>query len=199
MVNKKTEQYPFEFIFKINNNIICQRFLPIINYNEDVKESLELKELLDRIIGLNNGDYGDVHWGELGLIPKFLKDRSSDYLSFFNNHSYLNYRNREGDEKDDMYTFQILIHGKVVGESQISANIFPPKIRYKVNLKYKTNIWGEKLLGDNGKPIHLKILSLITKDIQNTFSKRTYTKEYMGYSLDYNKVLIGEILEKYSK
>jgi hypothetical protein len=98
-----------------------------------------------------------------------------------------------------MYTFQILIHGKVVGESQISANIFPPKIRYKVNLKYKTNIWGEKLLGKDGKPILLDILSNIIKDIQQTFSKRTYTKEYMGYSLDYNKVLIGEILEKYSK
>ena len=45
----------FEFIFYINNHIICQRFFNIKNFNEDSLVSLEIKDMLDSIGGMKNG------------------------------------------------------------------------------------------------------------------------------------------------
>lgn len=45
------QELPFEFILYVNNNIICQRFFDITNYNEEVLKSYELKELMDEITG----------------------------------------------------------------------------------------------------------------------------------------------------
>ena len=46
MKDRRIEQHPFEFILKINGNIICQRYFPINNFNPDVLDSMELKELI---------------------------------------------------------------------------------------------------------------------------------------------------------
>ena len=198
MRDNKIEQHPFEFVLKINNNIICQRFFNIHNFNEDVIDSLEMKELLDSIVGMNNN-----HGWEMGIIPTFLKNRSCEYLEFFEDNPHLSYKNKDNVieniwDKDDAYSFEIKINGEVVGVSRFEGNTFPPKIRYKVNLKHKTNIWGDKELNDKGLPIHLDILPMITKEIKKTFSKKSYTKDYIGYSLDYNTKLRAEYADKYN-
>lgn len=72
---KKVEEQRFEFILYINDHIICQRYFNIRDYNENSVKSLEIKELMDNIVGMNNGDFG-----YLGIIPKYLKDKSVDYL-----------------------------------------------------------------------------------------------------------------------
>jgi len=196
MKDRKIEQHPFEFVLKINGNIICQRFFNIHNFNEDVIDSLEMKELLDRITGMDN-----VNGWEMGIIPDYLKNRSCEYLQFFEDNQHLSYKNKDGEnkniwEKGDMYSFEIKIDGEVVGVSQFDASTFPPKIRYKVNLKHQTNIWGEKELNTKGLPIQLDILPRITKEIKKTFSRKSYTNEYMGYSLDYNTKLRAEYADK---
>lgn len=197
MNDKKIEQHPFEFILRINGNIICQRYFNIHNFNPDVIESLEMKELLDVIAGMNNTDFG-----MMGIIPKFLKDRSGEYIQFFEDNPHLSYKSGDDVEKDiwaklDNYTFEIKIDDKVVGVSHFSGNVFPPKIRYKVNLKHQTNIWGEKVLNDKGLPIHLEIIPNIVKEIKKVFSQKSYTKDYMGYSLNYLSKLEKEYAKKY--
>ena len=196
MKDRRIEQHPFEFVLKINSNIICQRYFNINNFNPTVLGSIELKELLDTITGLNNS------WGTMGIIPNYLKNKSADYLQFFEDNPHLSYKNKDNVieniwDKDDAYSFEIKINGEVVGVSRFEGNTFPPKIRYKVNLKHQTNIWGEKELNSKGLPIQLDILPRITKDIKKTFSQKSYTKEYMGYSLDYNTKLRAEYAEKY--
>ena len=197
MSDNKIEQHPFEFILRINGNIICQRYFNIHNFNPEVIESLEIKELLDRIAGMNNNDFG-----QLGIIPKFLKDRSCEYMQFFEDNPHLSYKVGEDGEKDiwakeDNYTFELKIDNEIVGVTQFAGNVFAPKIRYKVNLKHQTNIWGEKVLNDKGLPIHLDIIPEIVKEIKKTFSQKTYTKEYIGYSLDTLSKLDKKYLEKY--
>ncbi len=197
MNDRKIEQHPFEFVLRINGNIICQRYFNIHNFNPDVIESLEMKELLDSIAGMNNNDFG-----QMGIIPKFLKDRSSEYIQFFEDNPHLSYKAGEESEKniwakEDNYTFEIKIDDEVVGLILFSGNVFPPKIRYKVNLKHKTNIWGERELDENGKAIHLDIIPSIVKEIKKTFSQKTYTKDYMGYDLDYTSKLMESYNEKY--
>jgi len=172
MRDNKIEQHPFEFVLKINNNIICQRYFNIHNFNEDVIDSLEMKELLDSIAGMNNNQ----GW-EMGIIPTFLKDRSCEYLAFFDDNPHLSYKNKDGGVEDiwaknDTYSFEIRINGELVGVSLFEGSTFPPKIRYKVNLKHKTNIWGEKQLNERDLPIKLDILPRITKEIKKTFSRK---------------------------
>ncbi len=93
----------FEFVLYVNNHIICQRFFPINHFDEtiinnlksldlsekmnyenflpsndfekEMEDSYLLKELVDNIMGTNNGQ-----WGELGIIPAFLKEKSINYL-----------------------------------------------------------------------------------------------------------------------
>lgn len=197
MKDKKIEQHPFEFVLRINGHFICQRYFNIDNFNPDVIDSLEMKELLDSIAGLNNGD-----WGLCGIIPQYLKNRSAEYLEFFENKPQLSNKGKEEEtkdiwEKDDVYTFEIRIDGEVVGITQFSGNYFPPKIRYKVNLKHQTNIWGERIMDDNGQPIPLEILPNITKEIKKVFSQKSYTKKHMGYSLDYLTKMHKEYTKKY--
>ena len=198
MRDNKIEQHPFEFVLKINNNIICQRYFNIHNFNEDVIDSLEMKELLDSIAGMNNNQ----GW-EMGIIPTFLKDRSCEYLAFFDDNPHLSYKNKDGGVEDiwaknDTYSFEIRINGELVGVSLFEGSTFPPKIRYKVNLKHKTNIWGEKQLNERDLPIQLDILPRITKEIKKTFSRKSYTQDYIGYSLDYNTKLRAEFANKYN-
>ena len=197
MKDRKIEQHPFEFVLKINGNIICQRYFNIHNFNPDVIDSLEMKELLDSITGMSNNGI----LGSMGIIPKYLKLRSAEYLQFFEDHPHLAFKNKDGEkkniwDKEDIYTFEIKIDGEIVGVSQFTGNVFPPKIRYKVNLKHKTNIWGERVLNDKGQTIALDILPRITKEIKKTFSQKSYTNEYMGYSLDYLTNLEHEYAER---
>lgn len=71
---KFDEPLRFEFLFCINNHIICQRFFNVRDYNEDVLQSLELKDLIDSIAGTNESI------APLGIIPAFLKEKSVDFL-----------------------------------------------------------------------------------------------------------------------
>jgi len=183
MRDRRIEQHPFEFVLRINNHIICQRYFNINNFNPDVLGSLDMKELLDSIAGVNNS------WGTMGIIPNFLKERSSEYLQFFEDNPHLSYKNRDSEVKNiydkyDSYTFEIKIEGKIVGISEFSGNIFPPKIRYKVNLKHETNIWGDKVLDSKGSAKSLDIIPNIVKEIKKTFSRKSYAGDYMGYPLD---------------
>jgi len=101
------------------------------------------------------------------------------------------------EPKSDTYTFEIKIDGEVVGVSEFDGNYFPPKVRYNVNLKQKTNAWGERELDEDRKSISLDILSKITKEIKKVFQQKSYTHEHMGYSLDYNTKLRKEYAQKY--
>lgn len=196
MNDRKTEQHPFEFVLRINGNIICQRFFNIHNYNPDVIDSLEMRELLDSIAGFNINDFG-----QMGIIPSFLKDRSGEYIQFFEDNPHLSYKSGEESDKniwdkEDNYTFEIRVEDKVVAITQFNGNVFPPKIRYKVNLKHKTNIWGERQVDENGKIIHLDIIPTIVKEIKKVFSQRSYENTYMGYDLGCMSKLMNSYNEK---
>ena len=59
---------PFEFLLKINDNIICQRYFNIKNYNSTCRESLEMKEMMTEIMGMTEPL-------KLGILPEFFKEK----------------------------------------------------------------------------------------------------------------------------
>ncbi len=137
----------FEFLLKINNNIICQRYFSVEKYNNDtltptqMKElnqaikSIDFKELMDSLAGMNNGTIGYC-----GVIPKFLKDKSVDYL-WDRYDPYSEVRKEEDTSEknifknEDVFTFEIKVNKNVVGKSTFSGNWFPTMVRYQVNIK----------------------------------------------------------------
>ena len=129
---RKFEEQPFEFILYINNKIICQRFFSIKDYNEESLNSFELKEMIDSICGINNGEFG-----ELGILTNFLKEKSNDYL--WNNYKPYSVSQsqevRSAYEKADDFQFEIRVDKKTIVKTTFSGNFFPPKVRYAVDIR----------------------------------------------------------------
>jgi hypothetical protein len=178
------EKHPFQFVLYINKKkkleegkeppIICQRYFPIRDYNPEVLNSIELKELMDELIGVNNNGV----MGSMGVIPNFLKQKSYDFMwSMYNEH----YKQTEADipqydiwAKEDEFTFEIKVDEKVVADGHFSGNLFPTKVRYHVNIK--------------------DIIPEIMGKIRETFSMGKYEQNYESYNLNYLK----ELEEEYS-
>lgn len=128
---KRIEEQRFEFLLYINNNIICQRYFNIKDFNEDGYRN-NVKELMDVLTGMNNGQFGT-----LGIIPNFLKERSKD-------NTWANYNPYAGTqelasrsifEKIDDFQFEIRVDRKMAAKSTFSGNYFQPKVRYAVDIK----------------------------------------------------------------
>lgn len=150
---KKIEEQRFEFLLYINDHIICQRYFNIRDFNEESINAFEMKDLVDKIAGMNNGS-----WGELGIIPKHLKNKTVDYLWENFNPYYIqqeeNVKNQV--EKIDNFQFEIKIDKKSVVKTQFSGNVFPPKVRYAVDIK--------------------EIIPSIMTEIRDYLSQKNYSK-----------------------
>lgn len=110
---------PYEFLFKINDNIIVQRFFTVSDYNPLVAYSLELKECV--------GDCVEVIKGEM-------KNRTLDFMDEFK-YYFADDPNFDRNESQDKYFFQVRVNGKLIIEEGWDATMYPAKIRYDVNIK----------------------------------------------------------------
>lgn len=159
---KNFEQERFEFMLRINGHPICQRYFDIRNFNEESTHSMEMKELMDRLAGMNNGPIG-----ALGIIPNFLKEKSKDYLWGYYNpwkpQKTEDINRRDIFEKEDVFTFEFRVDNRTVAESHFTGNYFPPKVRYQVNIK--------------------DIIPKIISEIRQSLSKKRYTDSYEGIDL----------------
>jgi hypothetical protein len=121
---KSIEEQRFEFLLYINGNIICQRYFNIRGFNENSIKSLYLKYTHDYCVD---------------IIKEHLKAKTVNYLwEFFN--PYKEQTEEEvprGDiyEKEDVYGFEIRVDKKSVIESKFTGNVYPPKVRYQVDIK----------------------------------------------------------------
>lgn len=152
---KKIEEQRFEFVFYINKHIICQRYFSIRDFNEEVVYSLELKGLMDKLVGMSTDSFG-----KMGVIPHHLKNKSMEYLW-----KYYNPYNPPKEEpyknifdKEDIFDFEIRVDKGVIAESFFSGNFFPPQIRYQVDIK--------------------ELIPNIISEIKDVMSQKNYTKKY---------------------
>jgi hypothetical protein len=157
---KKIEQERFEFVLYINDNIICQRYFPINNFNPNSVKSYEIKELMDNICGMNNGQYGTM-----GIIPTYLKNKTIEFM-LANSHYFMNQSEqavKQPSDKEDNFSFEIKIDRKTVAKSIFSGTSFHQKFRYAVDIK--------------------EIIPDIISEIRSKLSKKNYTKTYLNISI----------------
>lgn len=151
-ITKKIEEQRFEFVLYINNNIICQRYFHIFDYNEESINSLEIKEMMDEIAGMNNGEFGT-----LGIIPNYLKQKSIQYLW----DSYNPYFNQTDEsykapaKKGDMFQFEFKVDKRVVAATQFSNEFFTLNPKVSVDIR--------------------EIIPAIMTEIRQTLSRKNYS------------------------
>ena len=115
----KSFKEPYEFLFKINDNIIVQRFFTVNGYNPQAVYSLDFKLVVDECVA---------------VIKNEMKNRALDFMDEFK-YYFEDNPDFECNSSQDMYYFQVRINGKVVIESGWDGTIYPAKIRHDVNIK----------------------------------------------------------------
>lgn len=158
----KSFKEPYEFIFKINENIIVQRFFVVNSYNSTSCASLELKEAVDECVD---------------IIKNEMKSRTLDFMD-----EYVYYfqedPNFDRNINDDLYSFQVRVNGKIVIENGWSANIYPAKIRYDVNIKKYVSRIISLIQNALSLPDRLLTTSYVVRDKKNDVILSNYNLMY---------------------
>lgn len=183
MKRKKTDMVKsFEFALKINNHIICQRFFGIKDYNNECRESYELKELMDELMNGNPAS-------NLGMIPEFFKyqcmdnsyqpydpeatplyNKDDDFTLVISKNNVNKLRDKNGDF--DMRDLQ----KNVIVSGTFNGNIFHQNVRYDVDIR--------------------SIIPDIIRSISKYLSQKEYTKYYGDVKLTRHNKLNHEDLER---
>lgn len=139
-----------EFLLTLNNNIIVQRFLNIKNINPDAKDSCELYEFVK-------------YFSE--DLTQYLKMKSIGYLVENKENILYNPTIMETSSTDEPEFFNIYvkISDQIVSHRIIDGKIYPPKVRYTVDVRN-----------------HIKET---LKDLTNILTSQDLTHEYLEKNL----------------
>jgi hypothetical protein len=148
---KEMDITKMEFLLTLNDIIIVQRFYNVRDYNPRVKNSFELYDLMFQI---KNELQNDLKWKTIVYMmdnksyieqdPKVMNTSMTNDVEYFN-----------------MY---IKVGDETICHRQYDAKIYPPKIRYTVDVR--------------------PYLKSILKDLTDIFSEENLTYEYLGLPLE---------------
>ena len=114
-MKKIEEKEKFEFLLSIKDNIICQRFFTVKNHNPDTIYSVGLyecvkyiKDIIDKKLILKTID----------IIDEFFKEDMSKL-----------------QEESGYFTITIKKGNRMIMERIFSAELYPPKVRFSVDIR----------------------------------------------------------------
>ena len=111
-----------EFLLKLNDNIVCQRYFTVRKFNDYATNSMDLHSLVTNIA---DDIESDLKTKTLLLLDSRYYDRDIDGLNLFNN--------------EEHFTITIKRGTKDVYQRAILAHIYPPKVRFTVDIRPKLN------------------------------------------------------------
>ena len=115
------EQNKFEFLLTLDNNIICQRFFNVHDYNPVSRRSMDLHYYIQDICV---------------EISEDLKIKSSNYL--VENQNYIlnsTYVEDPKETEEQYFLLQLKQGNDVFIERIFLASVFHPKVRYSVDIR----------------------------------------------------------------
>ena len=135
-----------EFVLKLGNNIVCQRFFSVRNFNNRATNSI------------------DLHYTIQGVVTDIVDDLKLKTLYLLES----NFRENVLDEgsEDEYFTITIKKGNKVIYDTITPANIYPPKVRYTVDIRPQ--------------------ISYILRELTGVLSQRKVTTNYQDYDLMVN-------------
>jgi hypothetical protein len=147
---KDQDSVKLEFLMMVNDNIIVQRFFNVRDFNPKAKNSLELYELLK--------DFKDDIQQQLSL--KTTTYMTDNMYEIINNPAILETSYIDGPEYFNIFIKQ---NDVTICHRQVDAKVFPPKVRYTVDVRP-----------------YLKNLLMNLSDI---FSSKNLTNKYLEVNL----------------
>lgn len=114
----------FEFLLKINGNIICQRYFAVKNFNPKTVWSVLTIDCVEDCVDMIQGQ---------------LKNKSLEYLW----NQYNPYEKQTEDQinrtpiydKEDIFDFEIRIDERVFAAKHFTGNVYPQRVRYSVDIR----------------------------------------------------------------
>lgn len=147
---KEESLVKMEFLLTLNDNIVVQRYYNVRNYNPKTRGSVELYNLVRDIDHTLSED----------LKMKTVMYMMDNQDNIMEDPEILNTSNTDDAEWFHMY---IKVGEEVIMHRIIDAKLFPPKVRYTVDVRP-----------------HLKE---ILKGLTEIFSSENLTSDYLGYQL----------------
>ena len=119
---KDQDSVKLEFLMMVNDNIIVQRFFNVREFNSEAKNSLELYELLREF-------KEDIH---TQLSLKTVTYMTDNMYEIINNPTILDTSYTDGPEYFNIFIKQ---NDMTICHRQVDAKVYPPKIRYTVDVR----------------------------------------------------------------
>lgn len=147
---KEQESTKLEFLITLNNNIVVQRFFNVRDFNSDAKDSIELYEFIK--------DFKDSLHYELKMKTVIYMIDNKDAI--MENPSVMDTSFTEESEN-----FNIIIKNgeQTICHRIMDAKLYPPKIRYTVDVR--------------------PFLKELLRGLTDIFSTPKLSFEYLGYHL----------------
>jgi hypothetical protein len=146
---KEQEITKLEFLMMVNDNIIVQRYFNVRDYNHNVRNSMDFKEYMDGLIESLNYQL------KMKAVTYLLENQ----YEITNNPSILETSYIDGPEYFNIYLKQ---GDKLLCHRRFDAKIYPPKIRYTVDIR--------------------QTIKIILQELTSLFSSKDLSFDYLGLS-----------------
>lgn len=147
---KEQESTKLEFLLTLNDNIVVQRFFNVRGFNPRTKNSLELYEYMRSVVD-------SLHYDLKMKTVVYLLDNKE---SIIHDPSVMETSFTDGPE---IFNLVIRYGEQVICQRQIDGKLYPPKVRYTVDIR--------------------PFLKEVLKDLTDIFSSNNLTYDYLGYEL----------------
>lgn len=148
-MREQNDLMKLEFLMMVNDNIIVQRFFNVRDYNSKAKNSIELLEYM-------NGMVSDIQYSLKMKSVSYLLENQYDIT---NNPSILN---TSFTDEPEYFNIFIKQNDKTICHRRVDAKLYPPKIRYTVDIRQQ--------------------IKNVLHELTDIFSSKDLTFDYLGYS-----------------
>ena len=138
---KEQDLTKMEFLIKLNNNVVIQRYFNVKDYNSQARRSMELYEYIK--------DVAESLQRKLKI--KTVTYMLDNYYEIEENPQIMETSNTDGPETFNIY---VKINDETICHRVFDAKVYPPKVRYTMDIRPEaknilrnlTDIFSEKNL-----------------------------------------------------
>lgn len=147
---KEQDIVKMEFLITLNNNIVIQRFFNVRGYNPMARASMELHNYIQEFVG-------QFEESQKMRTVMYMLDNQYEITE---DPTILDTNNTDGPE---VFHFYVKIGEQTICQRILDAKIFPPKIRYTVDIRQQAKS--------------------VLKELTDIFSGQKFSTNYMNYQL----------------
>lgn len=147
---REQESTKLEFLLTLNDNIVVQRFFNVRGFNPKTKNSLDLYEYMKSVVD-------SLHYDLKMKTVVYMLDNKE---SIAHDPSVMETSFTDGPE---IFNLVIRYGEQVICHRQLDAKLYPPKVRYTVDIR--------------------PFLKEVLRDLTDIFSSNNLSYSYLSYDL----------------